>query len=109
MPPALLCRFPILRRWSHAAALLRRLGLARIHRAEQPVLAGAHVHAAVVEGREGRAVPDGYHGGVGQVFLDDPVDLGLGGLVERGGRFVQEQPVRLLEQRAGNGEALLLA
>ena len=45
----------------------------------------------------------------GSASLQHPVDRRLGRLVERGGRLVEEQPVGLREERARDGEALLLA
>ena len=42
-------------------------------------------------------------------LLQRPVEGSLGGFIERGGRFVEEQVVGFLEQRAGNGKALLFA
>jgi hypothetical protein len=37
------------------------------------------------------------------------LDGGLGAAVERAGRLVEDQDRRVFEQRAGNGDALLLA
>jgi hypothetical protein len=54
-----------------------------------------------MKGGERRTVGDADVRGVGKTAADDLVELLLRRLVEGGGRFVQEQPVRLLEQRTG--------
>src|SRR6266568_530424 len=82
---------------------LRRLGLG-VARGEQAAIAFGHVEAAAVEGAERRAMADGDDRGLRQAPGQHPVQLGLELLVERGGRFVHEQPVRPLEQRAGDRE-----
>jgi len=46
---------------------------------------------------------------LGSRLHQHPVEFGLELLVERRGRFVQQQPVGLLEQRTGDRQALLLA
>src|SRR5262245_41031030 len=64
--------------------------------------------AAVVVGRAG-PVRDAEDPGAGQALLEQLVDLLLAGVVEGGGGLVEEEPVRPVQQRAGDREALLLA
>ena len=45
----------------------------------------------------------------GEPLFQQPIERGLGRLVERGGRLVQEQIVRRMQQRARDAEPLLLA
>ena len=59
--------------------------------------------------RQCRAVADRDDGRARQALRQQPVEVGLGGIVERGGGFVEQQDIRPLQQRAGDGEALLLA
>ncbi len=47
-------------------------------------------------------------GRAGELLAQHPVDRRLARLVEGGGGFVEEQPVGLGEDRAGDGEPLLL-
>ena len=63
----------------------------------------------LVEARHRRSVRDGHQRGVRQPLLQDVVQLVLGLRIEAGGRLVQEDPVRLRQQRAGQRDALLLA
>src|SRR2546428_165499 len=62
-----------------------------------------------VERAQRRAVADRDDGGLAQPLLHEPVERGLGGLVERGGRLVEEQIVGRVQDRPGDGEPLLLA
>ena len=85
--------FDAIRRQQHVAA-----GLVGIEREE-----------ARVELGEARAVADREDRGLRQPLHEQPVQRALGLLVETAGRFVEEQPVRPLEERAGEADALLLA
>ena len=64
---------------------------------------------AVVERHDAGLVRDADHGHAGQTLGDQAVHGGLGGLVQRGAGLVEEQPVRFDQQRAGEGQPLLLA
>ena len=48
------------------------------------------------------------HGGPGQVVAQEPVEMGFDLLVHRGRGLVEEEPVRLLQERAREGDPLLL-
>ena len=78
-------------------------------RARVAVAVAFQRQAAAVERVQRRAVADRDDGRVRQPLLQQPVERGLGRLVERGGGLVEEQLVRLLQQRAGDAEPLLLA
>ena len=67
------------------------------------------VKPPAVERRKRRAMPDRYDGRIRQPLLDQPVQRRLRRLVERRRGLVEKQEVRLLQQRAGDAEALLLA
>ena len=47
--------------------------------------------------------------GAGQLLLQQAIERGFGGFVERGGGLVEEQELRRLQQRACDAEPLLLA
>ena len=55
------------------------------------------------------AMADAHDRGLGQVLDQELHDVLLARLVERGGRLVHEDPLRLVDQRAREGDALLLA
>ncbi len=63
----------------------------------------------IVEVGERRAMTDRHDRGARQSLVQQPVQLGLRRLVQRGRRLVQEQIVRSLQNRPCNGETLLLA
>src|SRR4051794_29287771 len=65
--------------------------------------------ALAVECRERRAMADRDDSSVGQPLLQQPIELGFGRLVERGGGLGEGQEVRLLPERARDAEPLLLA
>src|SRR5215831_7101751 len=73
------------------------------------VTVGADDEAAVVEGAQGGAVADADHCGRGEAFLDQGVEALLRVFIHGGGRLVEEEPVWLLDQRAGESNPLLLA
>ena len=64
---------------------------------------------APVELHEAGAMADRDDGRIGKLFQQELVKVGLRAFVERARRFVQKQPVRLLQQRACDREPLLLA
>src|SRR5689334_2797 len=64
---------------------------------------------AAMELDEARSVTDRDDGGLGQPLEQEAVKFSLGRLVERARRFIEEQPLRLLQQRARDREPLLLA
>src|SRR5262245_17857372 len=73
------------------------------------VAVGADDEAAVVVGPEGGAVADADHRGRGEAFLDQRVEALLRVFIHGRGRLVEAEPVWLLDQGAGEGDALLLA
>src|SRR5258705_10331325 len=64
---------------------------------------------ALVEGLKRRAVADRDDGGCRQFFLEETIEPGFRGFIERGGRFVEEQILRRVQQRACESKPLLLA
>ena len=63
----------------------------------------------VVEGGDRRAMRDGDDRGLGQAALQRLVEMRLRLRVEARGRLVEEQPIGLRQQGAGEGDPLLLA
>src|SRR3990170_5352860 len=55
-----------------------------------------------------RAVADGDDGRAGQPLDQQTIELRFRPLVERGRRLVEEQPLRLLQERARDRQSLLL-
>src|SRR5262245_54835409 len=70
---------------------------------------GQEPPASLVVPDDARAVSDRDHGRLRQLLRDEVVGALLHPLVEPGGGLVEEDPVGLLEQYAGQGNALLLA
>ena len=52
---------------------------------------------------------DAYQRRLRQSLPQQLVDMPLGVIVERRGRFVEEEPIRSQQKHAGNSEALLLS
>ena len=71
--------------------------------------AAADVERQVVEGFEGVAVADADDDALGQAAAQGGVEVGFGGLVQRGGGFVEEDGGGAGEEDAGEGDALLFA
>jgi len=73
------------------------------------LVTGLEHQLARMECFQARTVADADHGRLGQ-FLDQQAhDVFLAGLVERGGRLVHEDPLRLVDQHAREGDPLLFA
>ncbi len=62
-----------------------------------------------VELNEARPVADGDDSRFRQPLEQEVIERRLGALIERARRLVEEQPLRFLQERAGDGEPLLLA
>src|SRR5688572_29993935 len=69
----------------------------------------AHQKLARVEGTQRRAMAYAEYGCAGKPLAHESIETRLRGLVHRRGRLIEEQPLRLLHQRAGKGDALLFA
>ena len=72
------------------------------------VAVGPDDEAPGMEGAQRRPVADADHGGSRESLLHEGVESLLRRLVHRRGLLVEEQPVGLLDKRAGKGDALLL-
>ena len=81
----------------------------RRRRRERAVGIRLHGDDGVVHGAQRRAMADRDDAGLRQLAIDRRVELALQLLVERGGRLVQEEPVRLAQKGARDGEPLVLA
>src|ERR1700742_5125983 len=64
---------------------------------------------ALVECLQRAAVADRDDGGGRQFLLEKLVELRFGGLIKRGGGFVEEQVLRRMQERTRKPETLLLA
>ena len=63
---------------------------------------------AMVEAVARRATPDAHHRRVGELTIEDRQHGLAVLLVERAERVMQQDPARLVQQQAGEGQALLL-
>src|SRR5436309_1498410 len=61
-----------------------------------------------MEGAQRGPMADAHDGGTRETGPDEPVQLRFGGLVERGGGLVEEEPLRPLHESADERDALLL-
>src|SRR5262245_24700955 len=68
-----------------------------------------HHEPARVEGVQGGSMADAEQRRLGKPLAHQPIEAGLRRLVHRRGRLVEKEPLRLLDQRAGEGDALLLS
>src|SRR4051794_328594 len=68
-----------------------------------------HLEAATMQLEHRRTVADGHDGGLRQTLRYPIVELRLYFLLHTGGRFIEEEPVRLHQQRARERKTLLLA
>src|SRR5215471_4967769 len=90
--------------------MLKYALLDRYFLAQRKVVAGADQRElTMVESLQRRAVTDRNQGGGRQRLAEQTIECGLRRLVERGGRLVEEQEGRCVQQRARHAEALLLA
>jgi len=64
---------------------------------------------ALMEDLKCRAVTDRDDGGCRHFLLEETIEPGFRGFIERGGRFVEEEILRRVQQRACEPKALLLA
>ena len=64
---------------------------------------------ASVEGAQGRSMTDAEHSRVGKPLAHQSIQTRLRSLVHCRGRLIKEEPLGLLHQRAGKGDALLFA
>src|SRR5258705_6523448 len=97
-------RYPI---YESPSGLLNRR---RLFIPQREAVAIAHqADIALMEGVQCRPVADRDDRGLRQLLLEQAVQRGLRGFVERGGRLVEEQVVRRVQQRAYEPEALLFA
>ena len=64
--------------------------------------------SGVVNGKV-RPVTDAQHGGLLQLIIEQSHDAALAVFVERGRRFVQKDPCRLVQEKARKSESLLFA
>ena len=88
---------------------IRRPGQWRLPAPDSAHRPRSSVSRRLVERRKRRAVADRDDRRARQPLLQQPVELGLRRLVERRRRLVEKQEIRLLQQRARDAEALLLA
>src|SRR5205807_577718 len=63
-------------------------------------------HVSLVQSAQGGPVADADNRGVWQARRDHLIDLTLGLLIQGRGRFVDEQPIRFLQERAREEKAL---
>jgi hypothetical protein len=89
-------------------ALIRRLSWARFVDGSHPGATGDQRQGFFVKRGKRRAVCDADIGGVGKTAADEPIEMLFYVFVEGGGRFVQEQPVWLVQQWTGERPTLRL-
>src|SRR5215470_11212098 len=63
----------------------------------------------LVMGRHPRPVRDTHQRRGGEVLAQELIHVAFGPFIECGRSLIEEQPLRLIEQRANNGEPLLLS
>jgi len=63
----------------------------------------------IVEHQQCRAMSNGNHGRARKPFLKQPVQPSFGRLIKRGGSLIKEKIIRLVQDSAGDAEALLLS
>ena len=68
-----------------------------------------HHQPARMEGVEGGAMADAEQRRLGETLAQQSIETRLRGLVDRRGRFVEEESLGLLHERPREGDALLLA
>src|SRR5476649_2958493 len=95
------------RRWNVTSS--RRLDVRACVPQRKSVVHLGQRDIALMERLQRAAMTDRYDGGRRQFLLEQLVEPGLGGFIERRGRFVEEQVLRRMQERAGKPEALLLA
>ncbi len=74
-----------------------------------PVPIADNNQLAIVEAGQCGAVPDRNQGRGGEAGLEQPVQHRLGVVVERCRRLIEQEEIRLLQERARDAEPLLLA
>ena len=62
-----------------------------------------------MEGTQRRAMAHAEYGRPREPLAHQSIEPRLRGLVHRRGRLIEEEPIGLLDERAGEGDALLLA
>src|SRR2546428_12318033 len=80
-----------------------------VHDAGGPLSFRSHDELASVEGAKRSPVAHAEQGDLREPLAQEPVEARLGRLVQRRGRLVEEEPVRLLDKGAREGDPLLLA
>src|SRR6516164_10084002 len=109
MPRAAARSRTIKRRARLPSLLLRAIRGHCLSEAMEPRRLRRKLEEPAVELNKTRAVADGDDSRIGQPVEQQAIKLGLGRLVQGGCRLVQEQPIGLLQERAGDRQTLLLA